>query len=57
MKTNLIQKNPATVETELLVVFAINKAEKKSVKAEPVLRAAALQYRDKEGREHRTRGR
>jgi leucyl aminopeptidase len=37
MKTNLIPNNPATVETELLVVFAINKADKKSAKAEPAL--------------------
>ena len=37
MKTNLVQTNPAVLETELLVVFAINKADKKSAQAEPLV--------------------
>jgi leucyl aminopeptidase len=37
MKTTSIQKNPAVVETELLVIFAVNKADKKDTKATPVI--------------------
>ena len=38
MKTTLIQKNPAVVRTELLVVFAINQADPKVKNADPVIK-------------------
>jgi leucyl aminopeptidase len=37
MKAELIQKNPAVAASELLAVFAINKADKKDTKATPIL--------------------
>ena len=35
MKTDLSSLAPASFETEMLVVFAINKADKKDKKADP----------------------
>ncbi len=37
MKTTLLQQSAAAVETELLVVFALNKSDKKAAAAKPVL--------------------
>jgi leucyl aminopeptidase len=37
MRTSLIQKSAAAVETELLVIFALNRADKKDAKAQPVI--------------------
>ena len=37
MKTTLLQQSAAAVETELLVVFALNKSDKKAAAANPVL--------------------
>ena len=37
METTLLKQAAATVETELLIVFALNKADKKDTKARPVI--------------------
>jgi leucyl aminopeptidase len=42
MKTELSSLAPASFETEMLVVFAVNKADKKDRKAEPQIELLAL---------------